>query len=453
MNEYLMQTATETLENLLTQALARGAESADAVWFETADIGLSCRKGKLEGLERSESKVLNLRVLIGNRQAIVSSTDNSPDALAKLVGHAVDMARAAPPDPLINMADTTLYPTQLAALDLCEESEPEVDFLFAQAHAAEDAALAVAGITNSEGADASYSKSRIALGIAQNGRVAFCKQYATSHSSLSVSVLAGSGTDMQRDYDFSTARHRSDLQSPEALGAQAAKKALARMHPRKIESAKSAVIYDPRVSRQLLAAFASCINGSNVVRGATFLKDAMGKQIFAKGIAIIDDPLMKRGLASKPFDGEGVATRKTTLVEEGVLKHWLLDLRSAKALGMQTTGHATRGVGSPPAPSSSNLYMQAGKDSPSALMKQMHRGLYITETFGTGINTITGDYSQGASGFWVENGEIAYPVAEITVAGHLRDMFSNAMPANDLEFRYGTNAPTLFVGELMIAGT
>ena len=448
-----MKKSTEILESTLLKAKQLGATHADAVWFETVDVGLSCRNGKPEGIERSESSVMNLRVFIGDSQAIVSSTDSSEEALNRLAEGAIAMARATPPDALSGLAPTQLYPSEIPNLDLCEAEEPTTDWLFEQAKTAEAVALQTQGITNSEGADASYSKNTIALAVMQDGQVGFAEQYNTSHSSLSVSVLAGSGTEMQRDYDFTTARHRSDLLTPESLGKTAAEKALKRMHPRKINSAKWPVMYDPRVSRQLLSAFASCINGSSVVRGGTFLKDAMDSAIFSSAITIIDDPRIIRGMASRPFDGEAVATQKRNIVEAGVLKSWLLDMRSSKALGLATTGNASRGVGSPPSPSSTNFYMLAGSDSPKALMKQMKTGLYITETFGTGINHITGDYSQGASGFWVENGEITYPVAEITVAGHLRDMFANAIPADDLIFRYATNAPSLLIDGMMIAGS
>lgn len=448
-----LQKSTDLLESALLKAKTLGATHADAVWFETVDVGLSCRKGQLEGLERSENQVMNLRVFIGDAQAIVSSTDNSEAAIKELSERAVAMAKATPPDTLSELAPTELYPTSVHDLDLCEAEEPSTDWLFAHAKATEDAALSQKGITNSEGADASYSKNTIALCVMQEGTIAFSHSYQTSHSSLSASVLAGSGTDMQRDYDYSTARHRADLLSPKAIGESAAKKALARMHPRKIDSARLPVMYDPRVSRQLLSSFASCINGSSVVRGGTFLKDAMGEAVFGADITIVDDPTLLRGLASRPFDGEAVATHKRKLVEGGILQGWLLDMRSSKALGLSPTGNATRGVGSPPSPSPSNFYMEAGTESPQALMKQMQRGLYITETFGTGINHITGDYSQGASGFWIENGEIAYPVAEITVAGHLRDMFARAIPANDLQFRYATNAPSLLIDGMVVAGS
>lgn len=452
-NEPLMSNWHETLEQLVRAALACGATQADAIWFETVDVSLGCRHGVLEGLERSESKAVTLRAFFGESQAMVSSTDISPRSLKSLAENAVRMAKATPRDPLVKLAPMSLYPAILPALDLCEYHEPSTDWLFEQARTAEAAALAHAGITNSEGADASHSRSMIGLMIASGGTISFAHAYDTSHSSLSTSVLAGSGTDMQRDYDFSTARHIADLKAAASIGEEAARRAVRRLHPRKIPSGSMPVLYDRRVSKQLLSAFASAVNGSSIVRGGSFLREDLGKPVFSPQVSITDNPLIVRGLASKPFDGEGVATKTLMLVEKGVLASWVLDMRSATALGLSTTGHATRGMGSPPSPSTTNLYMNAGTDSPEALMKQMGHGLFITETFGGGINIITGDYSQGASGFLVENGEIAAPVAEITIAGHLRDMFARLVPANDLAFDYATNAPSLFIDAMSVAGS
>lgn len=441
------------LEQLVRASLAEGATHADAIWFDNVDVSLSCRHGTLEGLERSESQAVTLRAFFGESQAMVSSTDISSNSLKNLAQNAVRMAKAAPPDPLVKLAPASLYPASLPVLDLCEKSEASPDDLFEQARAAEDVALSTPGITNSEGADASYSRSTIGLMIAYDNDIRFAHHYDTGHSSLSTSVLAGSGIDMQRDYDFSTARYRSDLKSPQEIGRNAATRALRRLNPRKIPSGSMPVLYDRRVSKQLVSAFASAINGSNIVRGASFLRDDMGKQLFLPSISIVDDPLIVRGLASKPFDGEGVATRTLYLVEAGSLSSWVMDMRSATALGLETTGHATRGMGSPPSPSTTNLYMRQGNDSPDTFLKSMKHGLLITETFGGGINIVTGDYSQGASGFLIENGEISYPVAEITIAGHLRDMFARLVPANDLAFDYATNAPSIFIDRMAVAGS
>lgn len=447
-----MENWQHILESLLKTALSLGADKADAMWFDNTDINLSCRKNKLEGLERSETTAVTLRTFVGDAQAIVSSTDISLESLKNLASSAVNMAKIAPTDVFSQLAPAHLYPRNSPMLDICDDVEPSADWLFSQAQEAEACALAIAGITNSEGADASYSRSNIGLMIAYDGGVRFSNAYASSYASLSTSVLAGTGVDMQRDYDFTTARHVSDLKAARMIGENAAHRALKRLHPRKIKSGTMPVLYDRRTSRQLLSAFASAINGSSIVRGSSFLRDDLSKQIFAPSVTITDDPLRVRGLASKPFDAEGVATQTRCLVEKGILQSWILDMRSATALKLQTTGHATRGMGSPPSPSSSNLTLEAGRDSPETFIRHMKNGLLITETFGTGINTTTGDYSQGASGFLVENGEVIAPVAEITVAGHLRDMFARMIPASDLHHDYATNAPSLLIDGMAVAG-
>jgi len=441
-----------TLEILVKTALSLGASHADAVWFENIDLSLACRKGTLEGLERSESQALTLRAFVGESQAIVSSTDISEASLKGLATSAVAMAKIAPPDALSKLAASSLYPASIPDLELCDLEEPTSDALFARAQEVEAAALAIPGITNTEGADASYSRNKIGLMIASDGQIRFAEHYETSYSSLSTSVLAGTGTDMQRDYDSCTRRFASDLKAAKLIGEKAAHRALKRMNPKKIQSGTMPVLYDKRVSKQLVSSLASAINGASIVRGSSFLRGDLGKQVFSKHINISDDPRMIRGLASKPFDGEGVGTRKLAIIENGVLQSWIMDTRSAGALGLITTGHATRGMGSPPSPSATNLYMHAGEYSPQQLMKQMGSGLLITETFGTGINTITGDYSQGASGFMVENGEVTSAVAEITIAGNLRDMFARIIAANDLAFDHATNAPSMLIDGMAVAG-
>ena len=316
------------------------------------------------------------------------------------------------------------------------------------ANEAEEAARAVKGVTNSEGADASYSSRNIAL-VTSNG---FAQSYKTSSASVSVSVLAGEGTAMERDYDYAIARHVSDLDNPATLGKNAGNRAIKRLNPQKIQSCTVPVVFDPRVSKSLVSTFASAINGAAIARGTSFLKDSLGKALFNPSVSIMDDPHRVRGLSSRPFDSEGVEGKKRALIENGVLTTWLLDLRSANQLNLTTTGHASRGLASPPSPSSSNLYMENGDISCQDLISDIKNGFYVTDTFGMGINTITGDYSQGANGFWIENGKISYAVSEITIAGNLGDMFKNITPANDLEFRYGTNAPTLRVESMTIAG-
>jgi len=443
------QDTLQTITDLIAAAKRAGADAADAVMFETTDVALACRMGQQEGLERAESKGLGLRVFVGKQQASVSSNDLSRDTMDGLVERAVAMARIAPEDPFTGLAPAETLTRDIPELDLYDPNEPPVAWMMEQAKATEDAALSVAGITNSEGADAHYSASRIYLATSEG----FAQTYPASSTALSVSVIAGTGVGMERDYDFSSARYVKDLMNAETIGKSAAERALKRLNPRKPETCQVPIIFDPRVARSLVGTFAGAIYGSSVARGTSFLKDKMGQQIFPEGISIIDDPHIRRGLGSRPFDGEGLANRKTILIENGVLKTWLLDLRSARQLGVAPGGHAARGLSGPPSPSTSNLYLANGTISPKDLIGDIASGFYVTDTFGMGINTITGDYSQGASGFWIEKGEITYPVSEITIAGQLKEMFLQITPANDLTFRYGTNTPTLRIERMTVAGT
>ncbi|MFI4988739.1 MAG: TldD/PmbA family protein, partial [Alphaproteobacteria bacterium] len=424
------------------------AEAADALYVESASLSHAQRLGNVEKLERAESRDLGLRVLIGRRQAVVSSTDQDERALAELVERAIAMARLVPEDPFCGLAPAERILRDIPALDICDAAEPAPETLIARARACEEAARAVAGITNSEGAEAGWSLSRVAL-AASNG---FAGSYRRSHHGLGVAVIAGEGTAMERDYDFTSAVSGADLESPEAVGRRAGEKAVKRLNPRKVKTTKAAVIYDPRVSNGLLGHLASAINGTAIARGTSFLRDKLNARILPPGTRVTDDPLRARGLRSRPFDGEGIATTERHLVEDGVLTSWILDLRSARQLKLETTGHAARGTSSPPAPAPTNLYLAPGSLSPAALLKETGSGLYVSELIGFGVNGITGDYSRGAAGFWIENGELAYPVSEITIAGNLKDMFLGLSAADDLVFRYGTNAPTLRIAEMTIAG-
>jgi PmbA protein len=308
--------------------------------------------------------------------------------------------------------------------------------------------MAVSGVTNSEGGGASFSRTGIALATSDG----FFGRYAGTSSGVGVSVVAGEGTNMERDYDHASARHASDLTSPQAIGRSAGERTVKRLGPRKVKSQAVPIVYDPRVSGGLLGHFVGAISGSSIARGVSFLKDMLEKQVFSSAINIVDDPHRKRGLRSKPFDGEGVANRRWALIENGVLKTWLLESASARQLGLATTGHAARGTGGPPMPAPTNLYMAAGPLTPQALMADIKQGFYVTELIGMGVNGVTGDYSRGAAGFWIENGEIAYPVSEITIAGNLKDMFRELSPANDLEFKHATNAPTVRIEGMTVAG-
>ncbi len=436
------------ITDLIKLAKNKGAQSADAVSFTSVDTAIAVRMGKLETIERSESCGVGLRVMIGKKPAIVSSDDLSLESLDMLAERAVAMAKIAPEDSHIGLAESDLFPKEIKDLELYDDNEPSVQHLRKQAEKTEAAALSVDGITNSEGAEASYGSSVIALATSEG----FAHEYKSSASSVSVSVIAGEGTGMERDYDYSTARFASDLDDAEKIGKSASMRTLKRLNPRIPKTAEVSVIYDPRVSKSLVGTFVSAINGAAIARGTSFLKDSMGEKIFKDGVNIINDPHIKRGLASKPFDGEGVANYKQKLIDSGELTQWLLDIRSANKLGLKTNGNASRGLASPPSPSSNNLYMENGEVSVEELIGDIKSGLYLTETIGMGINLITGDYSQGAAGFWIENGEIAYPVSEITIASTLQEMFKNLTPANDLEFKYGTNCPTVRIEKMIVAG-
>ena len=438
----------DLLANLLAAAKRAGADSGDAVFFEAASLAVAQRLGKSEKLERSESRDLGLRVLVGKRQAIASTTDFTQDSLDALVERALAMARAAPEDPYCGIADPDQIATEVKDLDICDADEPSAEILVARAREAEDAARAVDGVTNSEGAEAGWSRSTIAL-AATNG---FAREYRLSSQSIAASVLAGEGTAMERDYDFHTAVYGSDLRAPAEIGANAGGRAVRRLGARKVETSRVPVVYDSRVSGGLVRHLAQAINGPSVARGTSFLKDRLGERVFPNGIDIVDDPHRPRGLRSKPFDAEGVANRRRALVEDGVLGTWVLDLASARQLGLETTGHAARGTSSPPSPAATNLWMRPGTASSEALIGEIESGFYVTELIGMGVNGVTGDYSRGATGYWIENGEIAYPVSEVTVAGNLRDMFASLTPADDLEFRFGVDAPTIRIDGMTIAG-
>lgn len=436
------------LEHALELARKTGADSAEAAYASSRSVSASVRLGKSEGLERSESEAIAVRIFFGQRQAVASSSDLSAKALETLVARVAAMAKAAPEDKYARLASRDELARNFADLDLFDADEPATEKLQKMALATEDAAMAVDGISNSEGADASYSQS-IRAKITSNG---FYNEYKGSGFGLSVSVLAGTGGDMQRDYAYSSTRHGADLKPPAEIGAEAAERTLRRLHPKKISTCNVPVVFDPRVGRQIVANFCSAINGAAIARGTSFLKNHLGKKIFPDAVSIIDNPLLKRGLASRPCDSEGIAAEKMNLVQDGILQSWLLDIATAAQLGLKTTGHASQSLGGTPSPAPSNLHLTAGSQSRDELLKNIGTGLYVSETFGMGVNLVTGDYSQGASGFWIENGIITYPVNEITIAGHLLEMFANLTAADDLDFRYSINAPTFSVGTMKVAG-
>ena len=440
--------AVDLLQDLIARARGAGADAADAVLFEGVSLSHARRLGKTEKLERSEGQDLGLRVFIGRQQAVVSSTDRSPEALAELVERAVAMARTVPEDPFCGIADPAEIARQWPHLDMLDPEEPSAEILIERARAAEEAALAVKGVTNSEGAEAGWGRSRIAL-AASNG---FAGSYVGSSHGVSASVIGGSGTGMERDYDFASAIFADDLRDPAEVGKSAGERAIKRLGAKKMPTCRCPVVFDPRVARSFISHLLGAISGPAIARGTSFLKDRLGERIFPEAITIIDDPHRRRGLRSKPFDGEGIANHRRALVDKGVLTTWLLDLRSARQLGLRTTGHAARGTASPPGPAATNVWIEPGTASPKELIADIESGFYVTEMMGMGVNGVTGDYSRGAAGFWIEKGEIAFPVSEMTVAGNLKEIFARLQAADDLEFKAGSDSPTLRIDDLTVAG-
>lgn len=443
------QSALSTLAQQLVEAAKRaGADAADAVAVRGVSQGVEVRDGRVEESERSEGDDVGLRVLVGRRQAVVSTNDVSGDGVARLAERAVAMARVAPEDKYAGLADPALLARDFPDLDLLDPKVPSTSELERRACEAEAAALAVKGVTKSGGASASTGIGGMVL-VTSTG---FHGSYLRSSQGISTTAISGDGTGMERDYDYTAAPHASDLELPQTVGRKAGERTVARANPRKVETCKVPVLFDPRVAGSIVGHLVGAVNGASIARKTSFLKDRLGEQLFAKNIRIIDDPLRVRGLRSQAFDAEGVQAKKLAIVDEGVLTSWLLDSATARELGLATTGHAQRGVSSSPSPGPYNLHLEAGEVTPAELMSDIKQGFYVTDLIGSGVNGVTGDYSRGASGFWIENGKITYPVSEVTIAGHLFDIFKSLVAANDLEFRYGVNAPTLRIEGLTLGG-
>jgi PmbA protein len=448
MNSLLDQSTLTTLaERLVAAARRAGADAADAVAERGMSLSVEVRDGTVEASERSEGDNMGLRAFVGRRQAVVSTNDLTGN-LDELAERAVAMARVAPEDKFAGLAEPDRLAKQIPDLDLLDPELPSVTQLETMARAAEAAALAVKGVSKSGGASASAGIGGMVL-VTSGG---FKGSYLGSRHGVSMQAIAGEGTGMEQDYDFSSAIHAADLTAPELIGRSAGERAVRRLNPRKVTTRRVPVVFDPRIAGSLVGHLASAINGSAIARKTSFLKDRMGERLFAPGIAIVDDPLRRRGLRSHPFDGEGVAGERRALVRDGVLASWILDCASARELGLETTGHARRGVSSTPSPGASNLHLEPGAVSADALIADIADGFYVTDLIGMGANMVTGDYSRGASGFWIENGARSYPVSEMTIAGHLNEIFRTLTPANDLVFRYGTNAPTVRLEGLTVAG-
>ena len=433
---------------LVEQARRRGADAADAVYVGDRSTSVGVRLGKLEDVSRAEGEEIGLRLFLGQRSAGVASSDLSDDALAGLVDRALAMAAEAPEDPFAGLApDDMLLRDAPADLDLDDGGDPDPAVLRARALEAEDSARAIKGVTNSNGGGASASASTFAIATS-NG---FSGATRATGYSCSASVVAGTGSDMQRDYGWHSARHMTDLEDPAEIGSRAGERAVSRLQPVRIEGGRMTVLFDPRVATSLLGHLVSAISGAAIARKSSFLLDALGTQLFAPGVTIHDDPFRRRGLRSRAFDGEGLPVAAMDLVADGILQTWLADGASARQLGIRPTGHALRGVSGSPGAGPSNLMIAAGARSREEMIAGVKNGILVTELIGQGVNGVTGDYSRGAAGFLISNGEIGAPVSEITIASNLKTMFATLEPASDLRLRRGIDSPTLLVPEMTVA--
>jgi PmbA protein len=437
---------TDRVAALVEAAKKAGADAADAVAVRGRSTSVSVRLGKVESTNSSEGDDVSLRVFVGKRVASVSATASSdPVALAE---RAVAMAKVSPEDPYQGLADPALLAKTVSDLDLYDATVVTADELREAALAAEEVALAVPGVTNSGGSGASAGLGGLVLATSHG----FVGHYLGSRFGRSTSVIAGQGTGMERDYEYSSRLHFADLDSAEEIGRKAGERAVRRLNPRKAKTGPVDVIFDPRVARGIAGHLAGAINGASVARKTSFLRDKMGKQVAAAGITVTDEPALVRGQASRPFDGEGVAGEKLLMVEKGVLNQWFLSTSAARELGLKTNGRGAR-AGSSVSPSSTNLAVEAGEKSPEEMIKSLKTGFYVMEVFGQGVDMITGEYSRGASGLWIENGELTYPVAEVTIASNLKDMFLRMQPASDLDRNYATASPTLLIEGMTLAGS
>ncbi|WP_151720248.1 TldD/PmbA family protein [Gemmobacter serpentinus] len=445
-----MTDLAQITEAMLDAARKAGAESADALVVQGTSLSIDIRAGALEQAERAEGIELGLRVLIGGRQACVSVSDTSARTLSDMAERAVAMAREAPEDPYAGLAD----PAQIArdwdisAYDLVDQGpEPSAEALERAARAVEAAALAHKGITQVQ-ASAGYGRRQMYL-AASNG---FAGGYARSALSQSAVAFTGEGTAMERDYAGESRVYAADMPKPESIGALAAERALARAGARKPATGSFPVLFDERISQSLIGHLLSAINGASIARGSSWLRDALGQQVLPKGFDLIEDPHRPRISGSRPFDAEGLPTQRRLVVENGVLTGWTLDLATARKLGLQSTANAARGTTAPPSPATSNIDLTPGTASRKQLLGQMGTGLLVTSLIGSTINPTTGAYSRGASGFWVEDGEIAYPVNECTIAGSLPEMLRDFVAANDARPHLATRVPSILIEGMTLAG-
>lgn len=430
---------------LVEAAKKAGADAADAVAVRGRSVGVSVRLGKVENTEASESDDISLRVFVGQRVASISA--NAGADITMLAERAVAMAKVSPKDPFQSLADPSLLAREPLDLDLFDPTELSGDRLREDALAAEEAAMAVAGVTNSSGASAGFGYGGLVLATSEG----FVGDYLGSRFSRSVSVIAGEGTGMERDYDYSSRIYFSELEASDVIGRSAGERAVRRLSARKAKTGPVTVVFDPRVARGIAGHLAGAINGASVARKTSFLRDRMGQQVASAAITVTDDPVRPRGPASRPFDGEGIRGAPLTMVDKGVLQHWFLSTSTARELDLTTNGRGNR-AGTSVSPGSTNLAIEPGEISPQDMLKGVASGFYVTEVFGQGVNMVTGEYSRGASGFWIENGELTHAVAEVTIASNLKDMFLRMVPANDVDRNFGTTAPTLLIEGMTLAG-
>ena len=448
----MSQANPETLAHaLLDAATAAGADTADAIAIAGTALSIDVRQGQLEQAERAEGTDIGLRVFVGRRSAVVSSSDVRAATLTSMAERAVAMAREAPEDPHAGLADPAAVTADTAtgALELHDPAaDPAPDALQADALAAEAAALAVDGVTQMDVTSASYSARDVHL-AATNG---FSGGYRRTARSLSCIAIAGEGLKMERDYDGDSRIFQCDLRSAEEIGRCAGERAAARLNPRRPKTGAYPVLFDERIASSLVGHLMAAVNGTAIARGASWLRDAMGEAVLPAGIDLIEDPRRPRAPASRPFDAEGLATRRRAIVKDGVLNGWVLDLANARKLGLESTANAARSVSGGVSPTTWNLELTQGAQTRDDLIAQMGTGLIVTSMIGATINPNTGDYSRGASGLWVENGEIAYPVSGVTVAGNLREMLRTIRPADDARPWLSRVVPSLLVEGLTLAG-
>ena len=439
----------QIVDKMLSAAKKAGADGTDITFISGGGTDVQIRLGKVESAERAEDYQMGLRVFCGKQTATISTSQIDDDNITKLAERAVAMAKAAPEDPYARLATADEQARELPDIELCDHTNFSTDQLTDMARSCEDAALSVSGITNSDGASASQNLTDILIATSTG----FNASYQRSSFGFSAVVIAEKDGQMERDYDYSSAVFASDLDMPEVIGKEAARRTLARLGARKPVTGSFPILYDKRVSRSLAGHFASATNGAAIARGTSFLKDSMGEKIASAAITMIDDPLRPRGFGTCLFDGETLPVSRQTMIDKGVLQGWFLDLATAAQLGLSPTGHASRSLSGPPSPSPSNLFIEDGAATLEELIKDIENGFYVTELMGSSVSLTTGDYSRGAAGFWIENGEITWPAAEATIAGNLKDMFMSLTPANDSDKRQSLSAPSLRVDAMMVAGS